>query len=195
VLGRRLGEFLAAEANIYSMRCHDPADPNKGGCECNYELSFIGGPSGRWSKASPDAVQITFFDQTYAPPAIADYCLNGDGSLDLTGADETWLFNQKSLRTLHMTNPSCNDGVQSAELGETGVDCGGQCGPDCTCSDNMANGDEEGVDCGGSCLGVLCDGDATVPREMRKAACKNGKKESWEEGVDCGGPCPTECAK
>jgi hypothetical protein len=194
VLGRRLGEFLAAEANIYSMRCHDPVDPNKGGCECQFELSFIGGPSGRWAK-SPDGTQITFFDMGYAPPAIADYCLNGDGSLDLTGADDTWLFNQKSLRTLHMTAPSCNDGVQSKELGETSVDCGPNC-PDkvCSCSDGKANGDEEGVDCGGSCLGILCDGNASTPREQRHQACHNNQKEPWEEGVDCGGPC-AECVK
>jgi hypothetical protein len=198
VLGRRLGDFLATEANIYSMRCQDPVDPNKGGCECKFELSFIGGPNGRWA-LQPNGTSITFFDATFAPPATADYCLNNDpnpdvGFLDLTGADETWLFNQKSLRTLHMTPPSCNDGVQSAELGETSVDCGPNC-PDkvCTCSDGIANGDELGVDCGGSCLGVFCDGDDSTPRNMRHDSCNNGNKEPWEEGLDCGGPCKKEC--
>ena len=193
VLGRKLREFLAPEANIYSMRCQDPADPNQGGCECQFELSFIGGPSGRWSY-QPNGTQIVFFDQTYAPPAITDYCLNGDGSVDLTGADVTWLFNQKSLRTMHMTPPSCSDGVQSKELGETGVDCGPNC-PDksCSCSDGVANGNEEGVDCGGSCLGVFCDGDKSIPRSQRHAACFNHIQEPWEEGVDCGGPCVAEC--
>jgi hypothetical protein len=197
VLGRRLGEFLATEANIYSMRCQDPVDPDKGGCDCKFELSFIGGPNGRWA-LQPDGVSITFFDATLAPPATATYCLNPSldpnvGFLDLTGADETWLFNQKSLRTLHMTPPSCTDGVQSAELGETSVDCGGQCGPDCSCTDGKANGDELGVDCGGSCLGTFCDGTADTPREKRKDSCNNGVKEAWEEGVDCGGPCKKEC--
>ena len=194
LLGRRLGEFLATEANIYSMRCFDPADPNQGGCECKFELSFIGGPNGRWATQENGGTQIEFFDnQTNVTASLADYCLNADNTLDLTGSNETPLFNQKSLRTLHMQPPSCSDGVKSLELGETGVDCGPNC-PDksCTCSDGIANGDEDGVDCGGGCLGVLCDGDATVPKMQRHIACKNGIKEPWEEGVDCGGPCP-EC--
>ena len=47
-LGRHLGKFLAAEANIYAARCYDPPDPKTGGCLCDYELSFIGGPNGRY---------------------------------------------------------------------------------------------------------------------------------------------------
>ena len=195
VLGRQLGKFLAAEANIYSMRCQDP--PGKtGGCDCQFELSFIGGPNGRWSYTD-NPTQINFFDQTYAPPATADYCFHADDkSLDLTGDNETPLFNQKSLRTLHMKQPSCEDGVQSVSLGEEGVDCGPNCPQKTcgTCTDNIANGDEEGVDCGGSCLGVLCDPDlAITDKNQRRAACDNKKKDPWEEGLDCGGPCVKEC--
>jgi hypothetical protein len=193
-LGHQLGLALKTEANIYDMRCQDPPGQT-GGCDCNFELTFISGPNGRWS-APEGGTQVTFFDSTYAPPAVADYCFNGnDKSLDLTGAEFTALFNQKSLRTLHMEAPSCSDGVQSVSLGELGVDCGPNCpNKTCgTCTDGKANGDEEGIDCGGSCLGVMCDPDTSIPTTQRKAACADGKQEPWEEGVDCGGPCLTEC--
>ena len=47
--------------------------------------------------------------------------------------------------------PTCFDGIQNS--GETGVDCGGACGP-CllsSCFDNIQNQNEAGVDCGGPC--------------------------------------------
>jgi hypothetical protein len=191
-LGRRLGELLAAEANIYSVRCQDPPD-TRGGCLCDYDVSFIGGPTGRWFSAA-GSTEITFFDDFFNPASKADYCVEGDGSLDLTGHDTTALFNQKSYRTMHLKPPTCDDGIQSHALGETGVDCGGQCNRPCgTCSDGVRNGDEDGIDCGGSCLGILCDQNPATfaDKNMRKASCANGVKEPWEEGVDCGGPCRT----
>jgi hypothetical protein len=191
-LGRRLGQFLAAEANIYSVRCQPPG-PGVGGCNCDYELSFIGGPNGRWFSAAGSS-QITFFDDVFGPPATADYCAT-DSSLELTGHDTTALFNQKALRTMRFQKPTCNDGIQSASLGETGVDCGGTCPPCGTCQDGIANGTEDGIDCGGNCLGVLCDlNPAITDKTQRKAACKDGVQEPWEEGLDCGGPCPNLCA-
>jgi hypothetical protein len=205
-LGRQLGKFLAAEANIYNSRCYDPPDPSKGGCLCNYELSFIGGPNGRWYSA-PGSTTITFFDDLFAPPATADYCMTaeGDGTavMELTGHDTTPLFNAKSLRTLRFHPPTCNDGIRNA--GEDGVDCGGICAAPCgTCSDGKAGPGEEGVDCGGQCLGTLCDcgghicdpkvrADVEFPRDQKKSTCKNGVKDFWEEGVDCGSFCPDLC--
>jgi hypothetical protein len=202
VLGRKLGDFLAAEANIYSMRCQDPADPMQGGCECKFDLSFIGGPSGRWA-LQENQTQIEFFDMTYNSPALADFSFTADssrtdghGALNLTGSDETPLFNQKGLRTLQMEPPSCHDGVQSIEIGETGIDCGAPiagCPPCGTCTNGVHDPNEQGIDCGGACLGILCDPDPTIPDAMKKAACANGKQDPWEEGVDCGGPCTTQC--
>jgi len=43
----------------------------------------------------------------------------------------------------------CYNGVQ--DVGEDGVDCGGQCEPCMTCSDGVMNQGEDGVDCGGPC--------------------------------------------
>jgi hypothetical protein len=205
VLGRRLGEFLAPEANIYNMRCQDPDDPNQGGCVCKFELSFIGGEAGRWAKQA-NGTQIEFFENTnYSPAALADYCFTDkNGPLLLTGSNETPLFNEKGLRTLQMVPPSCMDGVQSLELGETGIDCGGpnckacgtckmgDTGAGCACRNGVHDDNEEGIDCGGACLGTFCD-ESVADAKSRPAACANGKKDPWEEGVDCGGPCATEC--
>jgi hypothetical protein len=190
-LGRHLGKFLAAEANIYDARCYDPPDQSTGGCLCDYELSFIGGPNGRWYSAAGSS-EITFFDDLAAPPATADFCLPDSNTLQLTGHDFTPLLNQKALRTLTFTPPSCQDGLKSAN--EDGVDCGGVCGVPCgTCKDNKHDPGEEGIDCGGNCLGMLCDPNSSADPAMRVQYCKNGKQEIWEEGVDCGSFCPNVC--
>ncbi|MFT4250351.1 MAG: hypothetical protein ACMXYD_03250 [Candidatus Woesearchaeota archaeon] len=88
--------------------------------------------------------------------------------------------------------PSCFDGIQNQD--ETGVDCGGVCGPCFTCedeinncggpfcepchscSDGIMNGLETGVDCGG-------------PDCPPCATCFDGIQNQGEEGIDCGGPC------
>lgn len=198
-LGRHLGKFLAAEANIYNSRCYDPPDPDKGGCLCNYELSFIGGPNGRWY-SDPGSSQITFFDDTFAPPSVADYCVTNDANgvpvqLELTGHDFTPLFNAKALRTLTFVRPNCNDGLKSAA--EEGVDCGPACGNTCgNCMNDKWDPGEDGIDCGGVCLGQLCEAHAEGkdPNTI-KNTCKNGVKDIWEEGVDCGSFCPNLCAQ
>lgn len=195
-LGRRLGEFLAAEANIYSVRCHKPQAG--GGCNCEYELTFIGGPNGRWDATDGNRPnEITFFDDLFNPPVRTDYCVNGDGSIDLTGHQDAALFNAKSYRTMVLTPPSCDDGIQNPSTGELGVDCGPPCpaNPTCgSCTDGVHNNNEEGIDCGGVCLGILCDQDpAIVDPALRKPSCANGKAEPWEEGTDCGGPCRAQC--
>jgi hypothetical protein len=198
-LGRHLGQFLAAEANIYSVRCYDPGG-NQGGCNCLYELTFIGGPNGRWFAGDVPG-QVTFFDDLFNPPVKTDYCVSGDTAsgqtvLELTGHDDQALFNAKSFRTMRLTPPSCSDGIQNISTGETGVDCGGPCAAACgTCTDGKHDVNEEGVDCGGVCLGVLCDPDTSIPETERKAACADGKKEGWEEGLDCGGPCKNLCVQ
>ncbi len=79
---------------------------------------------GPW--AADNEGHLSFFDATAAPPVRADYCANA-GSLELTGRKATDLFNRNALKTLTLRPPTCSDGVQSKTLGETGIDCGGQC--------------------------------------------------------------------
>jgi hypothetical protein len=183
--GRNLKELVATEANIYNVLCY----PAESGCSCDYDLSLIGGPSGRYA-VDPGSATLTFFDALGGPPALADYCQTGD-ALEITGRDGSRLFNQFGLRTLKLTRPTCHDGLQNVSLGEQGIDCGGQCNPElpadmpptgcvASCTDGMQDGIEQGVDCGGTCPEVC--------------ACHNGILDAWEEGLDCGGPCKNPCS-
>lgn len=175
-LGRHIKEAIAAESNVTNTRCYDDGE---GGCACDYELLLLTSLPGSWAQGANG--KVTFYDESLAPapPATADYCLNGE-TLAMTGHNGTQLFNRPALRTLEFHRPTCSDGVQSHQLGETGVDCGGPTCPPCgTCDDQMQNGDETGVDCGGSCPDFC--------------GCFNGVQDAWEEGVDCGGPCSLMC--
>lgn len=179
-LGRHIAAAIAAESNVYHTRCYDDPD-GEGGCICEYDLRLFTSVPGTWG--FDDGV-VTFYDNSFAPspPAPADYCLAGD-KLEMTGHNGLWLFNRPNLRTLEFHRPTCNDGVQSHALGETGVDCGGQC-PECVdlmCNDGIQNNGEEGVDCGRDGCKDFC-------------GCFNGVQDPWEEGQDCGGPCSLLCS-
>ncbi len=172
-LGRQLKDFVIAQLKGYPdvaldmqfLRCYDA----NGGCRCDYDLSLTSAPAGPFSASG---TTITFFDAAFKPPSIADYCTGS--TLDLTGQNETRLFNEGGVRTLRYRPSSCNDGIKGPS--EEGIDCGGPCPNACSkCDDGQMNGDEEGVDCGGSCP-LMC-------------ACFDNVKNAWEEGVDCGGPC------
>jgi len=81
--GRNLKEFVAPEANIYNVLCYES---DVSGCSCDYDLSLIGGPSGRWAADGASAT-LTFFDAPWAvrprSPAIAKRVTR----LELTGKD------------------------------------------------------------------------------------------------------------
>ncbi len=70
---------------------------------------------------------------------------------------------------------TCGDGVQNGD--ETGIDCGGSCGP---C--------EPGMDCtvAKDCDSRVC-GDAGT---CRPPSCSDGVRNGQEGDVDCGGACP-----
>lgn len=109
------------KAVVYGGKCTPQTD---GGCNCDYNVSLTTTTGGPWS--ADNSGHLTFFDAAAAPPVRADFCAN-PGSLQLTGSKETDLFNRTSLKTLTLHPPTCSDGVQSKTLGETGIDCGGQC--------------------------------------------------------------------
>ena len=86
---------------------------------------------------------------------------------------------------------SCNNGF--ADGGETGVDCGGQCGKGCAIGGNCQTTDD--------CAGGVCDTQdgpllcrALTPAE----SCANSIKDGQETDVDCGGAAcatvPARCA-
>jgi hypothetical protein len=114
--------YHAFTAGVSNVAC---AGAPTGGCVCDYDLTISGGPSGRYSRAGST---LTFFDDQFKPPSLSDYCASGN-SLDISSQEQTRLFNKADLRNTTWTKPSCQDGVRSLSLGETGVDCGGSCPP------------------------------------------------------------------
>jgi hypothetical protein len=114
--------YRSFNAAVTAVVCGDSAD---GGCVCDYDLVVSGGPSGRYSHAGST---LTFFDDQFRPPVVSDYCASAN-SLDISSEHQTRLFNKADLRTTTWSRPSCQDGVQSLSLGETGIDCGGSCAP------------------------------------------------------------------
>jgi hypothetical protein len=174
-LGRHIKEAIAAESNVTNMRCYDIEDE---GCECAYELKLLNSLPGTWATSGS---RVTFYDNSLAPspPATADFCAQGE-RLTMTGHDGAQLLGRAALRTLELHHPTCGDGIQSHQLHEEGVDCGGECPPCGTCKDGLQNGTETGVDCGGDCPDFC--------------ACFNGVRDAWEEGTDCGGTCSLLCS-
>jgi hypothetical protein len=64
-------------------------------------------------------------------PAKVTFCNKGS-SMQLTGSDGAYLFNNRGLRTMDMKKvevPVCANSMQDA--GEEGVDCGGTCPTPC----------------------------------------------------------------
>lgn len=114
--------YRSFSAGVGGVACADAA---QGGCVCDYDLAITGGPSGRF--ATKDN-QLTFFDDQFKPPSLAQFCVNG-AALDVSSEEQTRLFNKAHLRTTTWVKPTCQDGVRSLSLGETGIDCGGSCPP------------------------------------------------------------------
>jgi hypothetical protein len=86
-----------------------------------------------------------------------------------------------------ISDPACWEHCynERADCGETGIDCGGECG-DCFdpcaghCINDAQDCGETGTDCGGEC-GACVDPCANH--------CDNGSMNCGETGVDCGGEC------
>ena len=116
------GAYPNAECNP------NPADP--AGCLCLFDIAATSGPGGRFEVL--DAHTILHYTSNNFPAKVT-YCNKGT-ELELTGADGSYLFNQKGLRTMSLAkgNPPvdlCTNGIMDA--GETGVDCGGTCATAC----------------------------------------------------------------
>lgn len=105
---------------------------------------------------------------------------------------------------------SCIDGACVESLVDANSPCdGGACDAAgrciaSTCNSKQRDGDETGVDCGGSC-GPCPDGQGcTVKADCLSGVCTNNKcqpsactdkvQNGGETGLDCGGNCPSKCS-
>lgn len=103
-------------------------------CTCKFDISRVSGGSGLYVVQGNTIVHAltTRTDGTQGAdfPAYATFCAQ-NGSLQLTGKDGAYLFNQPGLRTLDLGTATidCKDMMQGP--GEEGVDCGVVCGTPC----------------------------------------------------------------
>jgi hypothetical protein len=128
--------YLAAKSKTGRNIACLPNPSEAAGCACQFTISIQGGGSGEYRLSSPNTIvhaeTARFPDKTQAAdfPSSATFCNKGS-SLQLTGTDGGYLFNQPGLRTLDLssTTINCTDGAQGP--GEDGVDCGVACPMPC----------------------------------------------------------------
>lgn len=113
-------------------------------------------------------------------------CLNEDNKIPPNCYDGIWNNSEYLVDCGGPNCPACDhciDNIWQPELGETCLDCGGECGECDPCHNCIQDGDEVGIDCGGSC-NILCED-----------LCDDSLLNGTEEEIDCGGafcdPCPT----
>jgi hypothetical protein len=113
-----------------------PSSLDAAGCVCRFDVAIVSGGSGQYSPTSSNTLihgltsSFPFKMPAADFPAYATFCNKGS-SLELTGKDGAYLFNQPGLRTLELVPVTidCTDGAQGP--GEDGVDCGLACPTAC----------------------------------------------------------------
>lgn len=111
-------------------QANSPADP--AGCICQFDVAVQSGGSGLYQQLSKNTLvhelTVQFPDKSPAAafPQKVTFCSRG-GTLQLTGADGGYLFDEPGLRTMDLagTTLDCTDGLKGPN--EDGVDCGLAC--------------------------------------------------------------------
>jgi hypothetical protein len=112
----------AGEYNTFN--CNENA--KRGGCDCNFEIFEVNTLLGSYSRVGDT---ITHFPASpTAHFSQASFCVNGD-KLQISGKNNSFLWDRPGLRTIEMVRMNCNDG--KAGPGELGVDCGLGCPNPC----------------------------------------------------------------
>jgi len=136
-VGGQVQTYLAAKTTTAKNVQCIPSTQDQYGCVCRYDVSIVSGGSGLIGPDSSNSLVHTvtkvFPENTQGAdfPSYATYCAKGT-SLELTGKDGGYLFNEPGLRTLNLVPVTidCTDGAQGP--GEDGVDCGLACPMACT---------------------------------------------------------------
>jgi hypothetical protein len=118
--------------------------------------------------------------------AVLAACLNEDNKIPPNCYDGILNNGEFLIDCGGLNCPECDhciNGIFEEWLGETCLDCGGECGECSVCNNCVQDGDEFGIDCGGTFCGPC------------EELCDDGILNGTEEGVDCGGefcePCPS----
>jgi hypothetical protein len=127
---------LVSSSTHKNLQCvANPSDP--AGCVCRFDVAVQSGGSGVYQMLDDHTLihELNLQFPSKAPaaafPQKVTFCSQG-GSLQLTGTDATYLFDEPGLRTMELaqTTINCTDGVKGP--GEEGVDCGLACPTACT---------------------------------------------------------------
>lgn len=96
------------EGSYRNTKC-DPSPADPGGCVCSFEVTETGGPSGHFQLLDGNTIM-------HLPgsnfPQKATFCVQGD-TLQLTGANGAYLFDQRGLRTFDLVK-ACNVDTECA---------------------------------------------------------------------------------
>ena len=126
-------QIVATSAHKNLMCAPNPSDPvDHYGCICQFDISIQSGGSGYYTPGGSNSIiheataEFPGKTQVARFPEEATYCNKGS-SLELTGANGQYLFDEPGLRTLDLaqTTINCADGAKGP--GEDGVDCGLAC--------------------------------------------------------------------
>jgi hypothetical protein len=159
-----------------------------------------------------EAVNLTFSDLDGEPlhydESILDYCnysiiMSANRTVDDAGGEinipgevrqffpEGSVLDNANFTVEVINISSCNHCLSNEmDIDETGVDCGGSCGPcDLNCWNGIKDQDEEGVDCGGSCVNDFnetgfCGAD--LNKDCNITLCPDslgGSLEGWKSGI------------
>ena len=121
------GKFqsILEAANQGAGEYHDfqcAEDTKRGGCGCSFSVSEADAQGGLFSVEGSTLTHFPTSTNTHFTQAIT--CVNGD-TLQLSGKDNSYLWDRPGLRTMEFLRVNCEDGRQGP--GEMGVDCGGAC--------------------------------------------------------------------
>jgi hypothetical protein len=121
-------ETLAA-ANVGAGEYFDfKCDENKerGGCNCVFLVSEDDSQGGVYKA---DTATVTHFPTSQNVHfSEASLCVRGD-TMELSGKDNSYLWDRPGLRTMELVRVNCEDGKQGP--GESGIDCGRGCPNTC----------------------------------------------------------------
>jgi hypothetical protein len=120
-----LRESGIGEGAYRNVTC-DPNPEEPEGCLCFFDRAEVAGFAGVWTRLSGNEILHTPTGTSPNFTHRTKYCRSGN-ELEVTGADGAYLFGMPGLRTLTLGKTDCTDGVQG--FTETGIDCGGVCGP------------------------------------------------------------------
>jgi hypothetical protein len=108
----------------HSFKCAE--DGVNGGCNCSFHIGEANAQAGKYIV---NGSTLTHFSTTQTSRFTqASFCVNGD-SMELSGLNNSYLWERSALRTIELVRVNCEDGKQGP--GEAGVDCGLRCPNSC----------------------------------------------------------------